>query len=91
MNDDKRLQSIEEKLDDLSDDQAHMNVLLSAQNQILEEHQRRSLANEEAVKILADQLKPVLLYSEMAKLVVKTLMAVAVSAEGLHLLYGYLK
>lgn len=96
--DDKRLERIElkidrleVKMDDTADSQAHMNVVLGVQQQILEEHQRRSAANEEAVRILAAELKPVLLYSEIIKVVLRTSIVLIGSAEGIHILYSYLK
>jgi hypothetical protein len=44
------------KLDDRLDELTQISI---KQQAILEEHQRRSLANEKAVEILAEDLKPV--------------------------------
>lgn len=42
-----------------ADEIAKINVTLVAQHHTLKEHMRRSLANEEAIEVLKDELKPI--------------------------------
>ena len=56
----KQLDRIEMKLDRLDQRQDVMDITLAKQETNLKEHMRRSLANEEAVAILKDELKPVI-------------------------------
>lgn len=53
--DGKRENRIENKVDSIANDIASINVTLAKQSIILDEHQRRSLANEAAVEILKSQ------------------------------------
>lgn len=53
-----QLDRIEGKLDQVSDRVGHIDVTLARQATILEEHQRRSLANEESVDLVRRELDP---------------------------------
>lgn len=53
------LDKINDKLDKVSEDIVSINNTLIRQEASLSEHMRRSLANEKAVDILKDELKPV--------------------------------
>jgi predicted nucleic acid-binding Zn-ribbon protein len=53
------IQRIMNKLDEIDDAIKSIEITLVKQQAILEEHQRRSLANEEAVEILRKQMKPI--------------------------------
>ena len=48
-----------ENQEDIKSDVSEIKVNLAEQNAILEEHQRRSIANEEAVAILREHMKPI--------------------------------
>ena len=58
MSDDK-LDRIELKIDQINEHIGSIDVTLGKQSVILEEHTRRSLANEKAVEYLKEELKPV--------------------------------
>jgi hypothetical protein len=47
------------KLDGLADDVAEIKVILAAQHITLEDHQRRSIANERATDLLTAEVKPI--------------------------------
>ena len=53
------LSRIEEKLDKLDSRLDRVDVTLALQHASLEDHKRRSEANEEAVKILKNEVKPI--------------------------------
>jgi len=53
------LSRIEEKIDKLDSRLDKVDVTLGKQEVQLAEHMRRSLANEEAVEILKDEVKPI--------------------------------
>ena len=55
----EKLIKIEEKLDKIEERLGSMDVTLAKQEINLQEHMRRSLANEQAVEILANEFKPV--------------------------------
>jgi hypothetical protein len=46
------------KLDSITEDITGIKVVQAEQKVILEEHMRRSLANEQAVELLKEELKP---------------------------------
>lgn len=73
MSEDRRLTRIETKIDDIGDQLGKIEVTISNQALILQEHQRRSLANEKMVELLSKELKPVILHVEMVKLSIKIL------------------
>lgn len=50
--DNTRLERIEKKLDDTLEHLSSIDITLAQQKIILEEHQRRSLANEKAVELI---------------------------------------
>jgi len=50
-----RDERIETKLDEIAETIGEINVTLAKQSIILEEHQRRSLANEQSVELLKKQ------------------------------------
>lgn len=52
---DSREFRVERKIDEIADNISEINVTLAKQSVILEEHQRRSLANEQAVDELKKQ------------------------------------
>lgn len=53
------LEKIDTKLDKMSESIINIDKTLIRQEASLNEHMRRSLANEEAISILKDELKPV--------------------------------
>lgn len=55
----ERLDRIESKLDGIVDKIGSIDVTLAAQKVILEEHQRRSLANEKIAEALAAKVEPI--------------------------------
>jgi hypothetical protein len=57
-------------------DVSEIKVTLAEQKVILEEHQRRSLANEEAVNILRDQMKPIENHVLMVNFAFKVILSV---------------
>lgn len=52
-------QRILDKLDKIEERLDNVDVTLAKQHVTLEEHMRRSLANEEAVQILKEQMEPI--------------------------------
>lgn len=54
----KLLDRILDRVTDHSDTLAEIKVVQAEQKVILEEHMRRSLANEESLELLRDELKP---------------------------------
>lgn len=58
MSDFKLLEKILEKQEKLSEKQETMNIVLAENTLILKEHERRSIANEEAVQMLREEIKP---------------------------------
>lgn len=56
---DEKLEKITEKLTEISITVAEQKIILSNQHETLQEHMRRSLANEEAVELMASRLEPV--------------------------------
>lgn len=61
------LDRVETKIDMLSEKLEEINITTVRQQAILEEHQRRSVANEEAVKLLRSELKPLQDHASMVK------------------------
>jgi biopolymer transport protein ExbB/TolQ len=57
--DDKRFDRLELKIDDISDQLSESNAIQMAHKVILEEHMRRTEANERAIEMLAEDLKPI--------------------------------
>ncbi len=52
-------EKLDEKLDKINDKLSSIDITLVKQEANLQEHMRRSLANEEAIELLATELKPV--------------------------------
>lgn len=77
MSDDKRFDKIDVKLDSIADHLSEIDISLTEQNMILKEHQRRSLANEKIAATLSSELKPVLMYVEVIKILFKVGVALA--------------
>lgn len=70
-----RLDRIDTKLDKLDERQDLMNVTLVRQAATLEDHTRRSLANEEALEVLRQEVKPLITtqaaFGTMTKIVIR--------------------
>lgn len=71
MNDNRRLERIEAKIDDLADEQAKMNVILGQQHISLKEHMKRS-------DILERQFQPVKKHVAMVEGALKLLGLISV-------------
>lgn len=87
----KRLERLEEKLDSVSEQLNSIDKTLSANTVILEEHQRRSLANEEAVKLLEKQVLPIAQHVHVMSIFGKIALAVVSSGVGLVILQKLIK
>jgi hypothetical protein len=59
MNNDKLLELIIAKQDRMDDHLSDIKTTLAQNTSVLEEHQRRSLANEEAVSLMRSEFKPI--------------------------------
>jgi hypothetical protein len=55
----KLLEKLLDKQEKLSEKQEDMNIILAENTVILKEHERRSLANEEAVILIREEIKPI--------------------------------
>lgn len=53
------IRRLEDKLDRVAEDIVDIKVTMARNTQSLEEHMRRSLANEEAIDILKQEVKPI--------------------------------
>lgn len=82
--DDKRLERIELKLDDVADEQARMNVILGQQHISLKEHVRRS-------NLLEAQMKPLQKHVYMVEGFFKYVGAIAVILGALATLFEVLR
>lgn len=87
----KRLDRLEEKLDSVSDQLASIDKTLVANTVILEEHQRRSLANEKAVELLEAQVLPISKHVYLVNILAKAGLAIFCSSLGLFLLQKIFK
>ncbi len=67
----KKLEQIEVKVDKLDERLDTIEKVLIKQNVVLEDHTRRSLANEKAVEILKDELKEVFNHVIIVQAVIK--------------------
>ena len=85
-----QLDRIESKIDRLDERQDRAEIVLTKQHSSLEEHMRRSFANEKAVEVLSDKLQPVFNHVQVVSVLVKIGLgvgsAVAVGIEVLKLL-----
>ena len=59
MADNPRFDKLEAKIDGISEDIVEIKLIMARNTSSLEEHMRRSDLNEEAVRILKSELKPV--------------------------------
>lgn len=65
------IEKLDSKLDRLDARVDNIDVTLARQSQILDEHQRRSIANEKAVDILKEELKPVFSHISLVNFLAK--------------------
>ena len=72
--DDTRFTRMEDKIDHIVDKIGNIEVTLAKQHVSLEEHMRRSKANEEAVEIISKELKPVLNHVAIVSFIGKVLL-----------------
>lgn len=70
------LLKIWENQEETREDVSEIKTTLLVQQSILEEHQRRSLANEEAVELLRQHIKPIEEHVIMVNTVVKVALAI---------------
>lgn len=75
------------KLEKIDDRLVEIEKTLVEQHAVLKDHTRRSVANEKAVQILADELKPVLLHVHIVNLLAKVSLALLVSSG----FFGFIK
>ena len=75
-----------ENQEETKKDISAIKVTLAEQNIILDEHQRRSIANEEAVKLLSDRFTPI----EKHVIVVNTIVKLGVAVGGIIGVIGVL-
>jgi hypothetical protein len=91
----KKFEKLEEKLDIISDKIAAIDKTLVANTVILEEHQRRSLANEKAVEILEynlhEHITPIAKHVHVVNLLGKVGLTIISSSLGFFLLQKLLK
>lgn len=83
---DNKLDKIDAKIDKVQDSISSINTTLASQHEILKDHTRRSLANEEAVSVLADKLQPVMTHVAKVELIGKILLALAGSEMAWYIL-----
>lgn len=76
MSDDK-IDKIDNKIDKIQDRLSSIDSTLAAQHEVLKEHTRRSLANENAIEVLSEKLSPVLTHVAIMQLIGKLILAVA--------------
>lgn len=74
---DDDMNRIDNKIDKLQDSISSIDVTLASQHEILKDHTRRSLANEEAVSILTEKLQPVITHVAIMQLLGKVLLGIA--------------
>jgi hypothetical protein len=88
---DKRIDRLEQKLDNVTDKLNSIDRTLIANTVILEEHQRRSIANEAAVKLLETQVLPISKHVHTVGILSKVGLALLSSSVGLYLLQKIFK
>lgn len=74
----KLLEKLLDKQEKLSDKQEIMNVILAENTVILKEHERRSLANEQAVELIREEIKPIQKHVDSVHTALKLLGALSV-------------
>jgi hypothetical protein len=82
----KRFEKLEDKLDTVSEQLNSIDKTLTANTIILEEHQRRSLANEKAVELLQKQVLPIAKHVHVMSVFGKIALAILSSSLGWYLL-----
>lgn len=87
----KRLDRLEEKLDVVGTQLSSIDKTLVANTVILEEHQRRSLANEKAVELLEAQILPISKHVYLVNILSKAGLAIFCSSLGLFILQKIFK
>lgn len=87
MSDEKRLERIEDKLDTVVTKISSIDVTLAENKMILSDHTRRSLANEKAVEIIKNELKPVFIHVSLMNIVGK----IALTILGSEVLWEIIK
>lgn len=80
MKDDTILVKVFDKLDKLDEDLTDLKIIAAKQHASLDEHMRRTLANEEAVSILKEELKPVIKSVETFKILGKAVLFITGSS-----------
>lgn len=70
------LNRVFDKLDKIDERLNSIDKTLVSQHETLKDHTRRSLASEEAVKILKDELKPIILKYNIDKIIFRSIMAI---------------
>ena len=83
---DKRLERLEDKIDLVAEQLASIDKTLVTNTVILEEHQRRSFANEEAVRLLEKQVLPISKHVHVMSIFGKIFLAFLSSSLGLYIL-----
>jgi hypothetical protein len=89
MHNEDRSTRIESKIDLMAEKISDIQVTLGKQHVTLEEHTRRSLANEKAVEILQARLEPVETYQKIQKALLK-IVGLLLSSEILYITVRYL-
>lgn len=74
---DHRFDTIDSKFEHLDGRVDNVDVTLAKQAVVLEDHTRRSLANEKALEVLKEELKPVITHVAIMKWAGSVLLAVA--------------
>lgn len=71
------IDKIQQKLEVIDSRVDKIHTTLSVQHEVLAEHQRRSLANEKAVEIIKEELKPIVTHVHLMNLLGKLLLMAA--------------
>lgn len=87
----KRLDRLEDKIDTVTEQLASIDKTLVANTIILEEHQRRSLANEKAVELLESQVLPITKHVHVVNILAKAALALFCSSLGVLVIQKILK
>lgn len=74
---DHRFDAVDSKFEKMDSRVDNVDVTLAKQAVVLEDHTRRSLANEKALETLKEELKPVITHVEIMKWAGSALLAVA--------------
>jgi hypothetical protein len=94
MDDNTRLGRIEDKLDSVADRLSSIDITLAKQHASLEEHMRRSIANEAAIELVRQTMKPLEKASAMTEgawKLVGVVTGVAAMIETLYLLLTHVR